>query len=234
MRSPFKEPRRSTQIPGTCWTSTTARPSGDSCAAQRDSSIEGLSAKCSASAAPDCKKGPVSGFPTAATVNFAPFDRRIIPRHLMGPERRASDTILIVEDDADELLLVQRALEQAGFEGQMRSVHSREELLAYVRREGDYARPAAAPRPSVIIIDLPVIRGDVCSLVRELANDHRTKTTPLLVLSAPLPDSDVCRCYESGANAVIEKPVNFDSYRAVVSGILDFWFDAVRLPMPKS
>lgn len=146
----------------------------------------------------------------------------------------ASDTILVVEDDADELLLIQRALDQAGYEGQMRAVQSREEMHAYLRREGEYGRPSSTPRPSLIIIDLPVIRSDVCELVRELTSDPRARAIPVLVLSAPLPEEDVCRCYEAGANAVVEKPVDFESYLGVVSGILEFWFDAVRLPMPKS
>lgn len=68
----------------------------------------------------------------------------------MSPKGK-SIPILIADDDEDDRLLAQDALQESRVANDLRFVEDGVELLQYVRREGEYAE---APRPGLILLDL--------------------------------------------------------------------------------
>ena len=143
-----------------------------------------------------------------------------------------SPTILVVESDPEERLLLRRALSEARFDGISRFVQSVEEMYEYLERRGRYAYPADAPFPGLLLLDLRVIRENVSGLVETLRENATTRRVPIVVLSPPISEEDCRRCYDAGANAVVEKPLGYDDFRARIFSILSFWFDVVALPPP--
>ena len=57
--------------------------------------------------------------------------------------------ILIVDDDADDRLLIRKGLERRGLRNPIREVTGGEELLDYLKQRGRYADPERAPRPDL-------------------------------------------------------------------------------------
>lgn len=141
-------------------------------------------------------------------------------------------TILVAENDPDERLLLHRALGEGRFSGISRFVRSQDELHAYLSREGMYAHPAEAPHPSLLLLDLHVIRQNVPELVASLKEDPATRRLPVVILTHPISEQDCVRCYDAGANAVVEKPLGYDEYQSRIASVLSFWFDVVTLPSP--
>ncbi|HEX7070196.1 MAG TPA: response regulator [Rhodothermales bacterium] len=144
--------------------------------------------------------------------------------------RYQAPTILVAESDPDERLLLRRALGESQFDGNTRFVQSKEELYAYLHREGTYAPPAEAPFPAMLILDLHVIRQRVADLVVQLRHDPLTRRLPVVILTPPISEIECKRCYDAGANAVVEKPIGYDEYRNLVATVLGFWFEVVTLP----
>ena len=72
-----------------------------------------------------------------------------------------STVLLMADDDPADCLLTEKALRKAQITCPLYVVHDGAELLDYLKREGDYADPAAAPRPSLILLDLnmPKVNG---------------------------------------------------------------------------
>jgi CheY-like chemotaxis protein len=146
--------------------------------------------------------------------------------------RYHAPTILVAESDPDERLLLRRALGEGEFNGVTRFVQSSEELLAYLHREGAYAPPSEAPFPTLLVLDLKVIRQNVPELVARLRSDPPTRRLPIVVLTPPISEAECKRCYDAGANAVVEKPIGYEEYRNLIAVVLAFWFDVVTLPSP--
>src|SRR5438874_13797079 len=85
-----------------------------------------------------------------APVKVASQDRHKIPI-----------TILVCDDDEDDRMLTQQALEDAHISNDLRFVEDGEQLLDYLYQRGEYAgETGAAPRPGLILLDLNMPKLD--------------------------------------------------------------------------
>ncbi len=65
----------------------------------------------------------------------------------------------MADDDEDDRRLTREALEEGRLVNDLRFVENGVELLAYLRREGDYTEQAA-PKPGIILLDLNMPKMD--------------------------------------------------------------------------
>jgi len=139
-------------------------------------------------------------------------------------------TILLAEDDADDRLLAADALAESGVSGTLRCVEDGEDLLAYLRREGKYNKPKAAPRPDIILLDLNMPRKDGREALREIKGDPELRRIPIIALTTSKENEDIRKTYDLGVSSYIKKPVTFDGLVEVMQTIGKYWFDMVELP----
>jgi CheY-like chemotaxis protein len=139
-------------------------------------------------------------------------------------------TILLADDDLDDCLLAQEALEESRLANALFIVHDGEELLDYLHRRGAYAGPGAAPWPGVILLDLnmPKLGGRVA--LERIKGDPELRRIPVVVLTTSRTEEDIYRSYDVGANAFISKPVTFEGLVAVMRSLGTYWFEIVALP----
>jgi len=141
--------------------------------------------------------------------------------------------ILMAEDDSDDQLLVQDALAECRWDGELRFVENGEDLLDYLLRHGKYRDPATAPRPGLILLDLNMPRKDGREALREIRADADLRRIPVVVLTTSKADVDVGRTYDLGANSFISKPVRFDALVNVMRVLSQYWFGIVEIPPTK-
>jgi CheY-like chemotaxis protein len=138
-------------------------------------------------------------------------------------------SILLVEDDPGDVLLIREALADHEIVGTVRDVSDGVEAMRYVRGEGEYA---AAARPDLVLLDLNLPRKNGAEVLAEIKSDPRLATIPVVVLTTSKAQEDVLRSYENHANAYITKPADFQRLREVVHRIDEFFVGTVRLPPP--
>ncbi len=127
-------------------------------------------------------------------------------------------SILLAEDDAGHATLVQRNMRRAGVENEVVWVKDGQEALDYVRSEGAYAgRPHTAPL--VILLDINMPRMGGLEALRQLKQDERTKTIPVVMLTTSDDPREVENCYALGCGLYIIKPVEYDAFCEVVKRI---------------
>jgi len=141
--------------------------------------------------------------------------------------------VLMAEDDSDDRLLVQDALAECCWEGELRFVGDGEELLEYLRQSGKYSQPADAPRPGLILLDLNMPRKDGREALREIKADANLRRIPVVVMTTSKASADIGRMYDLGANSFIAKPVQFEALVNVLRVLGQYWFGAVELPAAK-
>ena len=144
-----------------------------------------------------------------------------------------SIVILMADDDADDRLLAKDALAECRLSNDLRFVENGEELLDYLRRRGKYVNLADSPRPGLILLDLNMPRKDGREALKEIKEDPRLCTIPVVVLTTSKADTDIGRIYELGANSFISKPVSFDSLVEVMKILGRYWFEIVELPVKR-
>lgn len=63
-------------------------------------------------------------------------------------------TLLLADDDPENLLLVHDALEEASWAVDLREVEDGDRLIDYLKRHGRNEQREEAPRPGLILLDL--------------------------------------------------------------------------------
>lgn len=139
-------------------------------------------------------------------------------------------TLLVADDDLEDCQLLKEALEEKRLINDLRFVHDGEELMAYLRQEGQYAVPGAAPRPGLILLDLNMPRKDGREALGEIKADPELHHIPVVVLTTSRAEEDIYRSYELGVNSYITKPVTFAAFMDMVQTLGKYWFEVVELP----
>lgn len=135
--------------------------------------------------------------------------------------------ILLVEDDPADAGLARRALCQDGIACRISHVRDGVEALAYLRRQPPFT---AAMRPDLVLLDLNMPGMDGRQVLEVIKNDKELKMIPVVVLTTSDMDRDVNASYLLGANSVIAKPMNMDTFCGAIRSMKAYWFDVVRLP----
>lgn len=111
-------------------------------------------------------------------------------------------TILYVEDNADNRLLVRRLLTAEGFK--VMEAESAEQMWAMLEKQ----------RPDLILMDLHLPGMDGIALTRQIARDPRYADIPIVALTADVLRDTPQRCQDVGCVGYITKPINVDTFIA--------------------
>ena len=141
-----------------------------------------------------------------------------------------SVTILIAEDDADDYLLMKKALEQTRIANELHWVKDGEELLDYLLHRGSYKDPKNSPKPVLILLDLNMPKIDGREALKQIKQNEDLKRIPVVVLTTSKRDEDVVQSYNLGVNSFIRKPEDFNKFIDIIRDVSHYWFDIVELP----
>jgi CheY-like chemotaxis protein len=140
-------------------------------------------------------------------------------------------TILLAEDDPEDRELTKDAMEAARLANELRFVTDGQDLMDYLRRDGDYASPNAdVPTPGIILLDLNMPRMDGREALAEIKGDPELRQIPVVVLTTSKAEEDIVGTYDLGVNSFITKPVTFAALVEVMQTWSRYWFEIVDLP----
>jgi CheY-like chemotaxis protein len=150
---------------------------------------------------------------------------------MMQDHHKIPITILICDDDEDDRMLTQQALEDAHISNALRFVEDGEQLLDYLYQQGQYAgETGAAPRPGLILLDLNMPKLDGREALQRIKGDPTLVDIPIVILTTSGLDADVIRSYRLGVNSFITKPVTFSGLVEAMNVLGKYWLEIVELP----
>ncbi len=142
-------------------------------------------------------------------------------------------TIVMAEDDEDDRLLTHDAIQEAGSNYHVHTVHNGQELLDYLKGEGKYSKSVTTALPSVILLDLNMPILDGRETLRALKLDTRLAKIPVVILSTSSREEDIAEGYALGASSYLVKPNNFTSMVNMIKIFNDYWFTCASVPYTK-
>jgi CheY-like chemotaxis protein len=134
-------------------------------------------------------------------------------------------TILLVEDEEDDILIMKRALAEAGVKNPLQIVEDGETAVHYLEGVGPFADRQKYPLPAVIFLDLklPLKSGhEVLSLIR---NESRFDPIVVVVLTSSNHPTDIQRAYHLGANSYLVKPPTVDELIDLAKAFKCYWLE---------
>jgi len=133
-------------------------------------------------------------------------------------------TILLVDDDENDVLVMTMALKKVGMPCPVRVAKDGRDAQDYLSGAGKFADRSEYPLPRLMLVDLKLPRVTGLEVLRWLRERPEFDSTIVLVLSSsPMPD-DIDRAYHLRANAYLVKPSGFENLQLMAQAIKDFWF----------
>jgi CheY-like chemotaxis protein len=132
-------------------------------------------------------------------------------------------TVLLVEDDLNDIFLVKRAFKMARLETPLQVVTDGEDAISYLKGEGRYADREAYPMPKLIVMDIKMPRKSGFEVLEWIKGDGPLCRIPIVIVSSSDSPEDINRAYELGANAYMVKPVSFQAVEHLFESITQYW-----------
>jgi len=142
------------------------------------------------------------------------------------------DSILLVEDETDDVLLIERAFRKAGIANALQVVRDGEQAVNYLAGRAPFADRAQYPLPVLILLDLKLPRLSGHEVLRWLRQQPGLRRIPVVVLTSSRETPDVDRAYDEGANSYLVKPVSFDALLEMVKHLDMYWLLLNEKPEP--
>ncbi|NWG05626.1 MAG: response regulator [Chloroflexi bacterium] len=120
------------------------------------------------------------------------------------------ETILLIEDTEDIVMMIKDYLEQAGYK-----VASAQDGIEGIEQ-------AKLVHPDLILMDIQMPRMDGFETTQRLRQDPEFKYTPIIALTALAMPNDRERCLAAGMDEYISKPVNLRALVKIIQNCLSF------------
>ncbi len=145
-----------------------------------------------------------------------------------------NQTILLVEDDENDVFFMKRAMNQAGLTAPLQVASDGRQAIRYLGGTGEYCDRARFPLPCLVLLDLklPHVMGlDVLKWMRE---QPELKTLVVLVFTSSKLQPDISKAYSLGANSYLVKPSAPEDLPEMIRMIKSYWLDVNQLaPEPE-
>ena len=134
-----------------------------------------------------------------------------------------SKTILLVEDNLDDVELTLRALKKNNIKNEVTVAYDGAEALDYLFGTGKYSGRDLTMMPTVILLDLKLPRIDGLEVLRRIRANELSKLLPVVILTSSKEEQDIVNGYRLGVNSYVRKPVNFNQFAEAVSHLGLYW-----------
>lgn len=133
-------------------------------------------------------------------------------------------TVLLVEDDPNDILLIQRAFRKAKLTNiNMQVIQDGDAAIDYLDGAGDYTDRDRYPFPVLILLDLKLPRRSGLEVLGWLRQQPELRRLPVIILTSSQENIDINHAYDLGANSYLVKPLGLNALVEVVTTINMYW-----------
>jgi CheY-like chemotaxis protein len=141
-------------------------------------------------------------------------------------------TVLHVEDEPADRMILAAAFKKAAPEIQLQAVFDGEQAVAYLAGTGCYADRTTYPFPRLVLLDIKLPRRSGLEVLAWLRSEQALQHLPVIMLTSSSEPADLDRAYALGANSYLVKTVDLASMRDIVRGIGEY-VSLVGTPLPR-
>lgn len=146
------------------------------------------------------------------------------------PRKIRNAVILLVEDNADDALLLKDAFHEVNIINSILVLENGKKAIAYLKGEGIYANRKQYPLPILILLDLklPILSG--FEVLKWLKQQPILKRIPVLIMTSSNIPEDINKAYDWGANSYLLKPLDSDDLIRISQQIAIYWLGFNNMP----
>lgn len=138
-------------------------------------------------------------------------------------ETESLRTILLVEDESADAMLLLRGFEKAEVLNPVVHLTNGDEALAYLAGVREYANRIKYPLPALILLDLKLPGMTGIQLLQWMRVQGEIRRIPVVVLTSDESLDTIDAAYDLGANSYLVKPGNTAEIARMVQAIQRYW-----------
>jgi DNA-binding response OmpR family regulator len=132
-------------------------------------------------------------------------------------------TILLVEDEENDVVFMEMALERAGLASALRVAEDGKEAIDYLRGSEDFSDRARFPVPALVFLDLKLPKVMGMDVLKWIRDQSALDTVVVIVLTSSQQRSDIQNACALGANSYLVKPSNPRGLDEIVDLVKRYW-----------
>ena len=126
--------------------------------------------------------------------------------------------VLIVDDDENDILLIEGALERNDMQFWTRSEQSGDAALEYLRQSVE-----SGVEIDVVLLDLRMPGRNGHEVLRDIRSDPQLSSLPVVIVTTSDQPDDMEMAFQNRAQCFVTKPATLAEYDRLVDQILAFW-----------
>ncbi|HEY5910532.1 MAG TPA: response regulator [Verrucomicrobiae bacterium] len=138
-------------------------------------------------------------------------------------------TILVVDDNVDDIFLVRTAFTNAKLNTPIQEVHNGDEAIAYLQGDPPFDDRSQFPLPALMLLDLNMPMRNGFQVLEWLRAQPGLKRINVVIITSSLREEDVDRAFDLGANSFIVKPSSIEGLTAIGRCLRD-WINCTQFP----
>jgi len=143
-------------------------------------------------------------------------------------------SILLVEDDENDLILIQRSIQKSRLVNPVRVVYDGEAAINYLRGEGEYAERSIHPVPFLVLLDLHLPKVNGFEVLGWIRSQPQYRNLKVVVLTASSEERVFRTALQLGGDSYFVKPGSLEEFVRLMERIkgrlllLDGQFDEAQ------
>ncbi len=123
--------------------------------------------------------------------------------------------ILLIEDDAIEVMKLQRVISTYKLRHQIKEANNGEEALRMLTNK--------ELLPDIILLDLNMPKINGIEFLSAIKKDESLQHIPTIILTTSKNQNDLTSCYKLGVAGYVIKPLKYDDYVLKMKHLLEYW-----------
>lgn len=146
-----------------------------------------------------------------------------MPKELFS---HTSPTLLMVDDDEEDIYLTRRAFCAYKTDLVFSSVNDSQNLFDYLYARGKFEQRNKNEDPQVILLDINIPVENGFDIIKKLKADSHFAELPVVMFSTSKTKDDIDKAHNLGAASYITKPVDSRGMNQIAQEFCEFWFGA--------
>jgi len=143
-------------------------------------------------------------------------------------------TLLLVEDNADDVFFMKRAMATAGITHPLETAADGQAAIDYLAGKGEFADRQRFPLPFLMFLDLKLPHRSGLEVLEWVRSQPQLRTLIVLVLTSSREESDVTKAYTLGSNSFLVKPPSGLQLNELVKLIRTYWLENPQIALPRT
>lgn len=139
----------------------------------------------------------------------------------------AKKTILVAEDDSNDIYLLKLAFLKAGLDVHFEFVQDGEQLIRYLKTGN---QTTEHPIPELLLLDIKMPKINGFEALEWIRHQPGLKRLLIIMLTSSDEPRDINRAYDLGANSYLVKPCGMDHLIGIAEHLYNYWLNLNRRP----